>query len=108
MATPEFEATGATENQRLFREGAKSPPKPVGANRADSFVKSMLANNPGMVDVARQAIGGAPQPQEISAQFTDLTGPEVLEIYETLKTNPPDLQTPEAAAMQAAVEQLSG
>ena len=108
MASPEFEATGQTENQRLFRESATSPPKPTGTNRADSFVKKMLADNPGIVDLARGAIGGAPPPQVVTAEFDDLTGPELLEMFETLKSNPPALATPEAAALQAAVEQLSG
>jgi len=108
MASPEFEATGQTENQRLFRESATAPPKPVGANRADDFVKKMLNDNPGIVDMARQAVGPAPRPVDVTVEFADITGPEALEIYDVLRLNSPNLPTSEAAAMQAAVEKLSG
>lgn len=109
MASRDFQDDGQTENQKLYRLGAKKAPspKPQGDPHAGRFATSFLEQNAGALDMMRTQAAGPTQPTTpTQAPPVRHDRQTVLRMYDELRQTPFDGTPDEAAELERLIQQL--
>lgn len=115
MASREFQEQGQTYNQQLRAAESKTPPapqQPKTMQRAGRYVGSFLERNAGAADLVRNRNPMPPMPgspaqaaPSLTAQQSDLSPAEVLEVYREMRTQVPEHELAELDTLAAQLQQ---
>jgi len=107
MATRDFKDDGQTENQRLYRLGAKKAPSPEPRDvPASNFASSFLDQNSGALDMMRSMRNPAPAPASGTGSAPKLDAPSVVRLYDGLRTKSFQGTPEEAAELETLIQRL--